>query len=84
MRRGNFSLAFRAPGSYSLKMVRGEAMANGKSNEDRERQEDATDSRTLEDIEQEEKTSDSQGDSPALSPDDRSDRTSNDDAGHPM
>ena len=65
-------------------MVRGEAMANGKPNEEKERQEDATDSRTLEDIEQEEKTSESQGDSPALSPDDRSDRTSNDDAGHPM
>jgi len=59
-------------------------MANGKTNEERERQEDATDSRTLEDIEQEEKTSESQGDSPALSLDDRSDRTSNDDAGHPM
>jgi hypothetical protein len=54
-----------------------------KNKEARERSEDATDSRTLDEIEEElEETS--RRDSPAPSPDEGSGRTSDDDAGRPM
>ena len=59
-------------------------MANGNSNQENERREDATDARTLEDIEHEEKTNESPSNAPALSPDNGSGGAAGDDAGNPM
>jgi hypothetical protein len=55
-----------------------------KSDELAERQDDATDKRTLDEIEDEENVSSDSSDSPSPSPDEGSGRSSDDDAGAPM
>jgi hypothetical protein len=77
---------FSAPPVFSLcsKLLEDEAMSNEIANEERERKEGATDSRTLEDIEDEEKTSGSHDNAPALSPDDGPGAAPSDNAGNPM
>jgi hypothetical protein len=55
-----------------------------KSDELTERQDDATDKRTLDEIEEEENVSTEGSDSPSPSPDEGSGRATGDDAGDPM
>jgi hypothetical protein len=55
-----------------------------KSNDLSDRQDDATDNRTLDQIEEEESVSTEASDSPIPSPDEGSGRTTGDDAGKPM
>ena len=58
--------------------------SNGKSRAEEEQKDEATDPRTLDEIEDQEKVSDGSSKSPAPSPDEGVERNSENDAGGPM